>query len=72
MKLLFYVTQETFKNVLSGNYSFDEEEFEEITKEAKDFIAKMLILDQSKRMHAAAALYHPWMLGRKVSFCLIF
>jgi len=57
--------QETFKNVLSGNYSFDEEEFEEITKEAKDFIAKMLILDQSKRMHAAAALYHPWMLGRK-------
>ena len=64
-------SQETFRNILSGIYSFDEEEFEEISKEAKDFIAKMLILEQSKRMHAAAALYHPWMLGSKVTFDLI-
>ena len=51
---------------MSGCYSFEEEEFEDISKEAKNFISKMLILEQSKRMHAAAALYHPWMLGQKV------
>ena len=60
--------QETFNNILSGGFTFEEDEFDDISQEAKDFISRLLILDQSNRMHASAALYHPWMLKEKVGF----
>ena len=60
--------QETFNNILSGCFTFEEDEFDDISQEAKDFISRLLILDQSNRMHASAALYHPWMLQEKASF----
>ena len=60
--------QETFNNILSGCFTFEEDEFDDISQEAKDFISRLLILDQSNRMHASAALYHPWMLKEKVGF----
>ena len=59
--------QETFDNIMNCAYSFDEEEFEDISLEAKDFISKLLIINQTERMRAATALYHPWMIGEKVS-----
>ena len=60
--------QETFNNILSGCFTFEEDEFDDISQEAKDFISRLLILEQSNRMHASAALYHPWMLKEKVRF----
>ena len=60
--------QETFNNILSGGFTFEEDEFDDISQEARDFISRLLILDQSNRMHASAALYHPWMLKEKVGF----
>ena len=54
--------QETYNNITSLCYVFEEEEFENTTLEAKDFIRSLLVLSQDDRMSAAKALYHPWML----------
>lgn len=39
----------------------EEPEFEDVSDEAKDFITKLLVIDQSKRMSADEALRHPWL-----------
>ena len=57
-----FVKQETFNNITSVNFVFEEEEFAVTSDEAKDFIRSMLVLNQQQRMSAAKALYHPWML----------
>ena len=37
--------QETFTNIIQVDYQFDEEYFNEISDEAKDFIKKLLVKD---------------------------
>ncbi|XP_062835231.1 myosin light chain kinase 2, skeletal/cardiac muscle isoform X2 [Anolis carolinensis] len=58
---------ETLNNVLAANWYFDEEAFEGISEEAKDFVSKLIIKDKSGRMNAAQCLQHPWLnnLGEK-------
>ncbi|XP_071782628.2 uncharacterized protein mylk4a [Centroberyx gerrardi] len=52
---------ETLNNILACQWSFEEEEFTDTSKEAKDFIAKLLVPNKSWRMGAAEALRHPWL-----------
>ncbi|XP_004630846.1 myosin light chain kinase 2, skeletal/cardiac muscle [Octodon degus] len=52
---------ETLNNVLSSNWYFDEETFEAVSDEAKDFVSKLIIKDQGARMSAAQCLAHPWL-----------
>ncbi|KAH6936702.1 hypothetical protein HPB50_020906 [Hyalomma asiaticum] len=47
---------ETMANVTRAEYDFDDESFDQISEEAKDFIAKLL-----DRMTAAQGLNHPWL-----------
>nr|XP_060627597.1 myosin light chain kinase 2, skeletal/cardiac muscle [Anolis sagrei ordinatus] len=58
---------ETLNNVLAANWYFDEEAFEGISEEAKDFVSHLIIKDKSGRMNAAQCLQHPWLnnLGEK-------
>ncbi|CAB1317386.1 unnamed protein product [Coregonus sp. 'balchen'] len=44
---------ETLNNILACQWNFDEEEFTDISEEAKDFISKLLIVN--KRYHASRA-----------------
>lgn len=37
--------QETFKNILLGQVDFPEELFEDVSAQAKDFVAKLLVLE---------------------------
>ncbi|KAM8774826.1 myosin light chain kinase 2, skeletal/cardiac muscle [Rhynchonycteris naso] len=62
---------ETLNNVLSGNWYFDEETFEAVSDEAKDFVSNLLIKDQGARMSAAQCLAHPWLnnLAEKAKRC---
>ncbi len=53
--------QETYDNILSCDYTTKEPEFDDISEEAKDFIAHLLVIDPKKRMSAAGALDHPWL-----------
>uniref|UniRef100_UPI00398F4CAF myosin light chain kinase family member 4-like n=1 Tax=Pristiophorus japonicus TaxID=55135 RepID=UPI00398F4CAF len=52
---------ETLTNVLTTVCSFDDEAFENISEEAKDFIANLLIREKSGRISAAQCLKHPWL-----------
>ena len=47
--------------VVKGEYDFDEELFEDVSQEAKDFIARLLVPDRKKRPSAAQALEDPWL-----------
>ncbi|XP_033009746.1 myosin light chain kinase 2, skeletal/cardiac muscle isoform X2 [Lacerta agilis] len=58
---------ETLNNVLAANWYFDEEAFEGISEEAKDFVSNLIIKNKSGRLSAAQCLQHPWLnnLGDK-------
>lgn len=55
--------QETFQNISLGEVDFPEELFEDVSVQAKDFVAKLLVLDPSARMTAKQCLRHDWLRG---------
>lgn len=55
---------ETMANVTRATYDFDDEAFEPISDLAKDFIAKLLVRDQSERLTPSQCLKHPWLTKR--------
>ncbi|XP_073350763.1 myosin light chain kinase, smooth muscle [Pagrus major] len=52
---------ETLALVTAAQWEFDEESFDEITDEAKNFISSLLSKDSRRRMSCEEALAHPWM-----------
>ncbi|XP_061446653.1 myosin light chain kinase family member 4 isoform X3 [Rhineura floridana] len=52
---------ETLNNILACRWDFDDQEFENVSEEAKDFISKLLIKEKGWRISATAALKHPWL-----------
>ncbi|XP_015786422.1 myosin light chain kinase, smooth muscle isoform X2 [Tetranychus urticae] len=56
---------ETMANVTSTKYDFDDEAFDAISEEAKDFISKLLLPDMRKRMTTTDCLTHPWIKSTK-------
>ncbi|XP_065133004.1 uncharacterized protein mylk4a isoform X5 [Paramisgurnus dabryanus] len=61
---------ETLNNILGCQWNFEEDEFTDISEEAKDFISKLLIVDKSWRIGAGEALKHPWLSDPAVHFRL--
>ena len=55
-KKLLFITE------AKGNYSFDFDEWKNISNEAKQFIKKMLEIDTSKRYSASQAMNDPWLV----------
>ncbi|CAF2129277.1 unnamed protein product [Rotaria magnacalcarata] len=55
---------DTYANINRANYDFDDESFTDISKEAKDFISKLLVKDKDKRLSARQCLAHPWLTRR--------
>ncbi|XP_063156093.1 myosin light chain kinase 2, skeletal/cardiac muscle [Candoia aspera] len=52
---------ETLNNVLVAEWYFDEEAFEGISDEAKDFVSNLIIKQKSGRLSASQCLQHPWL-----------
>lgn len=52
---------ETMSNISSMAWEFDDPVFDEVTDEAKDFILKILIKDERKRMTILECHAHPWL-----------
>jgi calcium-dependent protein kinase len=48
------------RKVLLGRFTFPEEEWRNVSPEAKDLITKMLTYDPESRLSARQALDHPW------------
>nr|XP_009670816.1 PREDICTED: myosin light chain kinase 2, skeletal/cardiac muscle [Struthio camelus australis] len=62
---------ETLNNVLAAEWYFDEETFESVSEEAKDFVSNLIIKQKSARMSAGQCLKHPWLnnLAEKAKRC---
>uniref|UniRef100_A0A672FYN7 Myosin light chain kinase, smooth muscle-like n=1 Tax=Salarias fasciatus TaxID=181472 RepID=A0A672FYN7_SALFA len=54
---------ETFALVTAARYEFDQESFEDISDQAKDFISSLLKKDPRGRLSCPEALSHPWMVS---------
>ncbi|KAL7299559.1 hypothetical protein TKK_0007637 [Trichogramma kaykai] len=54
--------QETYANVASCQYQFDEKYFENVSEYAKNFIQSLLVKDPKKRGTAESCLAHPWIV----------
>jgi len=51
---------EVFEQILKGAYEFPEPYWDNISKDAKDFISKLLVIDPRKRYTTKQALKHRW------------
>jgi len=54
----------TFQQIRQANYQFDSENWDGISRDAKNLIKGLLTRDPDKRISAQEALSHPWMTGR--------
>lgn len=54
---------ETLALVTAARYEFDQESFEDISDQAKDFIGSLLKKDRRCRLSCLEALAHPWMVS---------
>ncbi|XP_062424505.1 myosin light chain kinase family member 4 [Rhea pennata] len=57
---------ETLNNILACSWNFEDEEFQDVSDVAKDFISKLLIKEKCWRISATAALKHPWLSDHKL------
>jgi hypothetical protein len=52
---------DTFANITRAYYDFDDEAFDAITEDAKDFIAGLLVYRKENRMNAQQCLDSQWL-----------
>ncbi|XP_076874777.1 myosin light chain kinase 2, skeletal/cardiac muscle [Brachyhypopomus gauderio] len=52
---------QTLNNVLTVNWYFDEDAFEHVSAEGKDFVSNLLIKERGGRLSATQCLKHPWL-----------
>lgn len=53
-------TERLLKKIKSGEFKFKADIWSKISKEAKDLIKKLLVVDYKKRITASDALKHPF------------
>lgn len=54
---------EIVKQVANGNYDVENQWYQGISTDAKDFLTRLLHSDSAKRLTAEQALEHPWLKG---------
>ncbi|XP_043930851.1 myosin light chain kinase, smooth muscle isoform X2 [Protopterus annectens] len=52
---------ETLANVTSATWDFDDEAFDEISEDCKDFISGLLKKDMKNRLSCSQSVEHPWL-----------
>ena len=53
-------SNEVFEKVKSGDFTFEHQEFNSVSENAKDLISKLLLVNKKERYTCAQALAHPW------------
>ena len=59
-----FYSEDTFKlfdQIIKCEYDFNDKYWSHVSREAKDFISKILVKDPKKRMNPEQMLAHPWM-----------
>ncbi|XP_050422462.1 titin homolog isoform X2 [Adelges cooleyi] len=63
---------ETFTNITKSEFDFDDEAFDAISQDAKDFISSLLIKRKEKRLTAKECLKHKWLAQQDMDMrCVI-
>eukprot|EP00009_Paramoeba_aestuarina_P006555 CAMPEP_0201508824 /NCGR_PEP_ID=MMETSP0161_2-20130828/2054_1 /ASSEMBLY_ACC=CAM_ASM_000251 /TAXON_ID=180227 /ORGANISM="Neoparamoeba aestuarina, Strain SoJaBio B1-5/56/2" /LENGTH=643 /DNA_ID=CAMNT_0047903595 /DNA_START=39 /DNA_END=1970 /DNA_ORIENTATION=- len=57
-----------FKQILTANYTFDMDCWQVVSKQAKDIVTRLLVVEPSQRLTAKQALRHPWLIAKSQSF----
>ena len=57
-------SEELMENVQNGTFSFSGDNWQNVSDEAKDFVSKLITVDENKRLSASEALEHPWIRAR--------
>mmetsp|Transcript_25775 Transcript_25775/g.55724 ORF Transcript_25775/g.55724 Transcript_25775/m.55724 type:complete len:407 (+) Transcript_25775:196-1416(+) len=52
-----------YDRIRKGDYDLSKPVWKKISREARDLISKMLVVDAEKRLSASEALLHPWITG---------
>lgn len=52
---------ETLEHVRNCDWNIDDQAFDGISEEAKDFIKNLLIMNPQSRLNVHSALNHPWL-----------
>lgn len=63
--------KELFRKIVSGKYEFAEEDWKEISEDAKDLVKRMLVLNPDDRITAAEAVRHNWLKASRDRLSLI-
>ena len=50
-----------FEKIKSGEYDADDPVWDHVSDDAKDLVARLLVVDASRRLTAGQALKHPWL-----------
>ncbi|EGG23482.1 myosin light chain kinase [Cavenderia fasciculata] len=58
---------EIFEFIMEANFDYPADYWDHISKEAKDFINHLLVVDVTKRLSATDALKHPWLNNNAAS-----
>mmetsp|Transcript_5607 Transcript_5607/g.15401 ORF Transcript_5607/g.15401 Transcript_5607/m.15401 type:complete len:326 (+) Transcript_5607:83-1060(+) len=56
-----------FQQIKAGKYEFLRPYWDPVSAEAKDFVAKLLVVDPKRRMTADQALGHPWLANSQAA-----
>jgi len=63
---------QTFTNITIAEFDFDDEEFDAISQDSKDFISALLIKRKEKRLTARECLKHKWLAQQDMDMsCVI-
>lgn len=53
--------KELFRKIVAGKYEFDDDDWADVSDDAKDLVNRLLVLDPDNRLSATEALKHKWL-----------
>lgn len=63
--------KELFRKIVAGKYEFDDEDWKDVSSDAKDLVKRLLVLNPDDRITAAEAVRHRWLKTSKDRLSLI-
>lgn len=63
--------KELFRKIVSGKFDFDDEDWQDVSEDAKDLVRRLLVLNPDDRITASEAIRHKWLKASKDRLSLI-